>query len=151
VESTSQAVLGSSYQRKVPADLSVFLKKIPTLLYVRKGTEYRPFSYTNCRSNDNKSSSNFSRIEPVGDGSSFETSLGVLREFELLRFVLIFRVVTVMAMRLRRIMLESPRLGHIMACGHRAVATSWGGNLGVGQREKLWREFFFRSFAVVWL
>jgi hypothetical protein len=55
-----QAVLGSSDQRKVPAGLSVFLKaeKIPTLLYVRKGPEYRLFSYTNCTSNDNKSSSN---------------------------------------------------------------------------------------------
>jgi pentatricopeptide repeat protein len=39
-------------------------------------------------------------------------------------------------------MFESPPLGHIVARGHRAVATSWGGNLGVGQREKLWREFF---------
>jgi hypothetical protein len=120
------------------------------------GPKYRPFfSYTNCASHDNKSSSNFSRIEPVGDGSSFETSLGV--KFEpccvnskcFSSFVLIFRVIMVMAVRLRRIMLESPRLGHIMACGHRAVATSRGGNFGVGQREKLWREFFFRSFAVV--
>jgi hypothetical protein len=32
---------------------------------------------------------------------------------------------------------------------YRAVAASRGGNFGVGQREKLWREFFFRSFAVV--
>jgi hypothetical protein len=30
---------------KVPANLSLFLKseKIPTLLYIRKGSEYRPF------------------------------------------------------------------------------------------------------------
>ncbi len=49
VESTSQAVLGSSDQRKVLASLSVFLKseKIPALHYVGKGPEYRIFSYTN--------------------------------------------------------------------------------------------------------
>jgi len=36
VESTSQAVLGSSHQPKVPASLSLFLKseKIPALLYL---------------------------------------------------------------------------------------------------------------------
>jgi hypothetical protein len=36
-------------QWKVPASLSLFLKseKIPALLYVGKGPEYRPFSYTN--------------------------------------------------------------------------------------------------------
>jgi len=46
VEGTSQAVLGSSDQRKVPASLSVFLKseKIPALLYIGKGPEHRPFS-----------------------------------------------------------------------------------------------------------
>jgi hypothetical protein len=40
VEDTSQAVLGSSDQRKVPASLSLFLKseKIPALLYKRKRT-----------------------------------------------------------------------------------------------------------------
>jgi hypothetical protein len=45
VEGTSQAVLGSSDQWKVPASLSLFLKseKIPTLLYLGKGLEYRPF------------------------------------------------------------------------------------------------------------
>jgi hypothetical protein len=43
---TSQALLGSSDQWKVPASLSLFLKseKIPALLYVGKGHEYRPFS-----------------------------------------------------------------------------------------------------------
>jgi hypothetical protein len=42
---TSQALLGSSDQWKVPASLSLFLKseKIPALLYVGKGHEYRPF------------------------------------------------------------------------------------------------------------
>jgi hypothetical protein len=45
VEGTSRAVLGSSDQPKVPASLSLFLEseKIPTLLYVGKGPEYRPF------------------------------------------------------------------------------------------------------------
>jgi hypothetical protein len=44
VEGTSQAVLGSSDQQKVPARLSLFLnsEKIPTLLYIGKGPEYRP-------------------------------------------------------------------------------------------------------------
>ncbi len=44
VEGTNQAVLGTSDQRKVPASLSLFLKseKIPALLYVGKGPEYRP-------------------------------------------------------------------------------------------------------------
>jgi hypothetical protein len=39
VEGTSQAVLGSADQRKVPASLSLFLKseKIPALLYLEKG------------------------------------------------------------------------------------------------------------------
>jgi hypothetical protein len=48
VEGTSQAVLGSSDQRKVPSNLSLFLKseKIPALLYVRKRPEYRPFLCT---------------------------------------------------------------------------------------------------------
>jgi hypothetical protein len=38
------AVLGSSDQRKVLAILSLFLnsEKIPALLYIRKGPEYRP-------------------------------------------------------------------------------------------------------------
>jgi hypothetical protein len=45
VEGTSQAILGSSDQWKVAASLSLFLKseKIPTLLYLGKGLEYRPF------------------------------------------------------------------------------------------------------------
>jgi len=45
VEGTSQAALGSSDQRKVPASLSLFLKreKIPAVFYVGKGPEYRPF------------------------------------------------------------------------------------------------------------
>jgi hypothetical protein len=45
VESTSQTLLGSSDQEKVPASLSLFLKyeKIPALLYIGKGQEYRPF------------------------------------------------------------------------------------------------------------
>ncbi len=45
MEGTSQAVLGSSDQRKVPASLSLVLKtaKIPALLYEGKGPEYRPF------------------------------------------------------------------------------------------------------------
>ncbi len=45
VEGTSQAVLGFSDKRKVPASLSLFLKsdKIPDLLYVGKGPEYWPF------------------------------------------------------------------------------------------------------------
>jgi hypothetical protein len=35
-------------ERKVPASLSLFLKreKIPALLYIGKGPEYRPFSCT---------------------------------------------------------------------------------------------------------
>ncbi len=43
---TNQAVLGSSDQLKVPASLSLFLKseKIPALLYLGKGLEYKPFS-----------------------------------------------------------------------------------------------------------
>jgi hypothetical protein len=47
MEGTSQRVLGSSDQRKVPASLSLFLKseKILALHYVGKGPEYRPFSY----------------------------------------------------------------------------------------------------------
>jgi hypothetical protein len=46
VKGTSKAVLGSSDQRKVPASLSLFLKseKIPALLYIGNGPEYRPFS-----------------------------------------------------------------------------------------------------------
>jgi hypothetical protein len=45
VEVYSQAVLGSSDQRKVLASLSLFLKseKIPALLCVGKGFEYRSF------------------------------------------------------------------------------------------------------------
>jgi hypothetical protein len=45
VEGTSQAILGSSDQRKLPANLSLFLKseKIPSLLYLGKGPEYRTF------------------------------------------------------------------------------------------------------------
>jgi hypothetical protein len=45
VEVSSQAVLGSPDQRKVPASLSLFLKseKIPALVCVGKGFEYRPF------------------------------------------------------------------------------------------------------------
>ncbi len=44
MEGTNQAVLGSSDQQKVPASLSLFLKseRIPTLLYIGKGPEYRP-------------------------------------------------------------------------------------------------------------
>ncbi len=44
-QGTSQAVVGSSDQRKVPASLSLFLKseKISALLYVGKGPHYRPF------------------------------------------------------------------------------------------------------------
>jgi len=44
VEGTSQAVLGSSNQWKVPASLSLFLKsgKIPAPLYVGKGPEQGP-------------------------------------------------------------------------------------------------------------
>ncbi len=46
--STSETLLGSSDQRKAPASLPLFLKseKIPALLSVGKGLEYRPFSYT---------------------------------------------------------------------------------------------------------
>ncbi len=42
---TSQALLGSSDQQKLPANLSLFLKseKIQALLSVGKGPEYRPF------------------------------------------------------------------------------------------------------------
>ncbi len=45
MEGTNQVVLGTSDQRKVPASLSLFLKseKIPALLYIGKGHEYRPF------------------------------------------------------------------------------------------------------------
>ncbi len=45
MEGTSQAVLGSSDEWKVPASLSVFLKseKNSALLYIGKGPEYRPF------------------------------------------------------------------------------------------------------------
>jgi hypothetical protein len=44
VEGTSQAVLGSSDQRNVPASLSLFLKseKIPALLYEGKGPKTGP-------------------------------------------------------------------------------------------------------------
>jgi hypothetical protein len=47
-EGTGQAKLGSSDQRKVPDRVSLFLKseKIPALLYLGNGSEYRPFSYT---------------------------------------------------------------------------------------------------------
>jgi hypothetical protein len=42
VEGTSQAVLGSYDQSKVPPSLSLFLKseKIPALVYIGKGPEY---------------------------------------------------------------------------------------------------------------
>jgi len=45
VEGTSHVGLGSSGQRKVPASLSPFLKseKIPALLYMGKGPEYKRF------------------------------------------------------------------------------------------------------------
>jgi hypothetical protein len=45
VEGTNQAVLGSSEQWKVPANLSLLQKsvKIPALLYLGKGHAYRPF------------------------------------------------------------------------------------------------------------
>jgi hypothetical protein len=45
VEGSSQTVLGSSDQEKVPASLSLFQKseKIPDLLYIGKGPQYRPF------------------------------------------------------------------------------------------------------------
>jgi hypothetical protein len=45
VEGASQAVLGSSDLQKIPASLALFIqsKKIPALLYVGKGPEYRPF------------------------------------------------------------------------------------------------------------
>jgi hypothetical protein len=44
VEGTSQAVLGSSNQLKVPTSLPLFLKseKIPALLSLGKGPKYRP-------------------------------------------------------------------------------------------------------------
>jgi hypothetical protein len=50
VEGTSQAVVGSSDQRKVPASLSLFLKseKIPALLYIGEGPEYMPFCDLRC-------------------------------------------------------------------------------------------------------
>ncbi len=56
VEGISQAVLGSSDERKVPSSLSLFLKseKIPALLYKGKGPEYRPFR-------------NFRRVPPASD------------------------------------------------------------------------------------
>ncbi len=46
MEGIGQAILGSSDQWEVPASLSLFLKseKIPALLYLGKGPEYRPFS-----------------------------------------------------------------------------------------------------------
>ncbi len=45
MEGTSQAVVGSSDQQKVPASLSLFLKseRIPVLLEEGKGPEYRLF------------------------------------------------------------------------------------------------------------
>jgi hypothetical protein len=45
VECINQAVLGTSDHWKVAASLALFLKseKIPVLLYVGKGPEYRPF------------------------------------------------------------------------------------------------------------
>jgi hypothetical protein len=45
VEGTNQAVVGSSDQWKVLANLSPFLKseKIPALLYLGKGPAYKPF------------------------------------------------------------------------------------------------------------
>ncbi len=45
MEGTSQAVLGSSDQRKVPPSLPLFLKseKIPALFNGGKGPKYRPF------------------------------------------------------------------------------------------------------------
>jgi hypothetical protein len=48
VKGTSQAQLESSDQRKVPAGLSVFLKseKVPALLSLGKGPQYRPLSFT---------------------------------------------------------------------------------------------------------
>jgi hypothetical protein len=44
-------VLGSSDQRKVTSHPALFLKceKIPALVYVGKGLEYRPFSYVPIR------------------------------------------------------------------------------------------------------
>ncbi len=44
MEGTSQDILGSSDQRKVPASLSLFLKskKIPALLYIGKGPSTGP-------------------------------------------------------------------------------------------------------------
>ncbi len=46
----SQAVVGSSDQRKVPASLSLFLKceKIPALLYIGEGLEKGPFCDLRC-------------------------------------------------------------------------------------------------------
>jgi hypothetical protein len=46
VERTSQGVLGSSHQRKVPASLFLKSEKIPGLLCRGKGPVLRPFSYT---------------------------------------------------------------------------------------------------------
>jgi hypothetical protein len=45
MEGTSQAVVGSSDERKIPASLSPFIKseKIPAPIYVGKGPEYSPF------------------------------------------------------------------------------------------------------------
>jgi len=52
----------------------------------------------------------------------------------------------VIEVRLRRIILDSRRLGYLVACSRRAIATtSWGGMVGVTasrQKEKLWLEFF---------
>jgi hypothetical protein len=49
VDGTSQAVLDSFDQWKVPAGLSLFLKSgnIPALLYLRKGPEYMPSTIFN--------------------------------------------------------------------------------------------------------
>ncbi len=50
MEGTSQAILGSSDQRNVPASVSLFLKseKISALLYVGKGLEDTPFHDSIC-------------------------------------------------------------------------------------------------------
>jgi hypothetical protein len=42
-EGTGQAILGSSDQPKVPARVSLKSEKIPALLYLGNGSEYRPF------------------------------------------------------------------------------------------------------------
>jgi hypothetical protein len=49
MEGTSQAVVDSFDQWKVPAGLSLFLKSenIPALLYLRKGPEFRPSAIFN--------------------------------------------------------------------------------------------------------